>query len=86
MDIAIGSHTVKTIQMTIDERLLKSVDRLCRARRVSRSAFIRDALEARLAAEQVRERERRHAEGYRTRPVEPGEFDAWVGEQDWGRG
>ena len=75
---------MKTVQMTIDERLLKAVDRHCRARHLSRSAFIRDALEAQLARERVREQERRHAEGYRNRPVEPGEFDAWVAEQDWG--
>lgn len=75
---------MKTIQMTIDERLLKSVDRLCRARKLSRSALIRDALEAELARERIREAERLHAEGYRAKPVAPGEFDAWVAEQDWG--
>src|SRR5207244_9859211 len=33
------STVVKTIQMTIDERLLKLVDKLSRARKTSRSAF-----------------------------------------------
>ena len=34
---------MKTIQMTIDERLLNLVDKLSRAKKTTRSAFIRDA-------------------------------------------
>jgi metal-responsive CopG/Arc/MetJ family transcriptional regulator len=70
--------------MTIDERLLKLVDKLTRARKTTRSAFIRDALEAELRRERVREDEIRHAEGYSRKPVVPGEFDVWLSEQDWG--
>jgi metal-responsive CopG/Arc/MetJ family transcriptional regulator len=75
---------MKTIQMTIDERLLKVVDKMSRARKTTRSAFIRDALEAKIRRERIREEEIRHAEGYAHKPVAPGEFDVWLGEQDWG--
>ena len=75
---------MKTIQMTIDERLLKSVDKITRARKTTRSAFIRDALEAEIRRQQVREDEIRHAEGYTRKPVTAGEFNTWIGEQDWG--
>jgi metal-responsive CopG/Arc/MetJ family transcriptional regulator len=75
---------VKTIQMTIDERLLKLVDKMSRARKTSRSAFIRDALEAEIRRQRIREDEMRHAEGYTRKPVAPGEFGVWVSEQDWG--
>jgi metal-responsive CopG/Arc/MetJ family transcriptional regulator len=75
---------VKTIQMTIDERLLKLVDKLSRARKSSRSAFIRDALEAEIRRQRIREDEIRHGEGYRHQPVARGEFDGWLSEQDWG--
>lgn len=78
------STDVKTIQMTIDERLLKLVDRTSRARKTSRSAFIRTALEAEIRRDRVREEEIRHVEGYTRNPVAPGEFDAWLGEQEWG--
>jgi metal-responsive CopG/Arc/MetJ family transcriptional regulator len=74
---------MKTIQMTIDERLLKLVDKLSRSRRTTRSAFIRDALEAEIRRDQIREDERRHAQGYALNPVAPGEFDVWFNEQDW---
>src|SRR5256886_13478924 len=73
---------MKTIQMTIDERLLKLVDKLSRARKTSRSAFIRDALEAEIRRQRVRGDEIRHVEGYTRKPVAPGEFDVWLSEQD----
>lgn len=75
---------MKTIQMTIDERLLKVVDKITRARKTTRSAFIRDALEAEIRRQRIRENEVRHAEGYAHQPVAPGEFDSWLSEQDWG--
>lgn len=75
---------MKTIQMTIDDRLLQLVDKMSRARKTTRSAFIRAALEAEIRRQRIREDEARHAEGYARKPVAPGEFDVWVNEQDWG--
>jgi metal-responsive CopG/Arc/MetJ family transcriptional regulator len=75
---------MKTIQMTIDPLLLKAVDKLTRVRKTTRSAFIRSALEAELKRERINELEARHADGYLRRPPVPGEFDAWLDEQDWG--
>lgn len=79
-----ASTAMKTIQMTIDDRLLKLVDKMSRARKTTRSAFIRDALEAEIRRQHIREEEARHAEGYARKPVAPGEFDVWLNEQDWG--
>jgi metal-responsive CopG/Arc/MetJ family transcriptional regulator len=70
--------------MTIDEHLLKLVDKLTRARKTTRSAFIRDALEAEIRRQRIRDAEVRHAEGYAREPVASGEFDIWINEQDWG--
>lgn len=75
---------MKTIQMTIDERLLKLVDKMSRARKTNRSAFIREALEAEIRRRRIREDELRHAEAYVRKPVAPGEFDIWLSEQGWG--
>jgi len=75
---------MKTIQMTIDEPLLKAVDRMSRARKTTRSAFIRYAVEAELRREQLQIREARDAAGYARHPVENGEFGIWEKEQDWG--
>jgi metal-responsive CopG/Arc/MetJ family transcriptional regulator len=75
---------MKTIQMTIDERLLRHVDKLTRARKTTRSAFIRDALEAEMRRQRIRDAELRYAEGFGRTPVLPGGFDHWLNEQDWG--
>ena len=75
---------MKIIQMTIDEPLLKAVDRAIKTRKISRSAFIRAAIEAELQRNRVRDAETRHAEGYARNPVSAGEFDHWLAEQDWG--
>jgi hypothetical protein len=57
---------------------------LTRARKTTRSALIREALEAELRRERVRELEAEHVAGYQRQPVAPCEFDAWLGDQDWG--
>jgi metal-responsive CopG/Arc/MetJ family transcriptional regulator len=84
MQIHIECSAVKTIQMTIDERLLKRVDKTTRARKTTRSAFIRLALEAELRRSSVEEQEAQHAVGYELKPIASNEFDVWVDEQDWG--
>jgi len=75
---------MKTIQMTIDDQLLQLVDKMSRARKTTRSAFIRSVLEAEVRRQRIRDDETRHAEGYARKPVVPGEFDIWLAEQDWG--
>jgi metal-responsive CopG/Arc/MetJ family transcriptional regulator len=75
---------MKTIQMTIDPKLLRAVDLLTRARKTTRSALIRTALEAEIRRERVLKLEADHVAGYQRQPVAPDEFDAWPGEQDWG--
>jgi Ribbon-helix-helix protein, copG family len=84
LDSTFGPTVMKTIQMTIDDRLLKLVDKMSRARKTTRSAFIRVALEGEIQRQRVREEEARHVSGYARKPVTPGEFDVWNNEQDWG--
>jgi len=75
---------MKTIQMTIDPHLLKAVDKLTRVRKTTRSALIRGALEAEIRRARVNELEARHTAGYAEQPPLPGEFEAWLDQQDWG--
>jgi hypothetical protein len=70
--------------MTIDERLLKLVDKMSRARRTTWPAFIRNVLEAEIRRQRIREDEIRHTEGFARKPVATGEFDVWLSAQDWG--
>jgi metal-responsive CopG/Arc/MetJ family transcriptional regulator len=66
---------MKTIQVVLDEALLRQADREVRRRRVSRSELIRQALRDHLRREQVKELEARDRAGYEKDP--PIEFDVW---------
>ncbi len=75
---------MKTIQITIDEELLQKVDLATHTIKIARSQFIRKALEDALRRLEIEEKERKQIEGYRNKPVTPGEFDVWESEQSWG--
>ncbi len=75
---------MKTIQMTIEEQLLAEVDRTTQALHTTRSAFIREALQAALRRHAMAALERQHAQGYAVQPPTPGEVEEWIGEQEWG--
>ncbi|MCP4662468.1 MAG: ribbon-helix-helix protein, CopG family [bacterium] len=74
---------MRTVQMTLDEKLVAEVDAAVAKLGTSRSAFIRGALRLALTKLAERELEERHREGYRRHPVEPGEFSDWETEQVW---
>lgn len=75
---------MKTVQMTLDDDLVRDVDRVSRRLGTTRSAFAREALRDALRRRAEAELERKHREGYRRRPVAPGEFSAWEAEHAWG--
>jgi metal-responsive CopG/Arc/MetJ family transcriptional regulator len=74
---------VKTVQMTLDEDLLHTVDRVVKKLGTTRSSFTREALRAALRKDRVQQLERKHREGYRRKPVKPHEFSDWENEQVW---
>ena len=75
---------MRTIQMTLDEDLVKTVDRVSKQLKVSRSAFTRDALRESLARYAAAKQEKRHRQGYERHPVTRDEFSVWADEQAWG--
>jgi predicted DNA-binding WGR domain protein len=68
---------MKTVQMTLDENLIKSVDKIVKATGTTRSAFTRDALRQALKNHRIRLLEEKHRKGYERSPVRPGEFSVW---------
>jgi metal-responsive CopG/Arc/MetJ family transcriptional regulator len=75
---------MKTIQMTLDEDLVKAVDRVSKQLNTSRSAFTRKALREALARYSHEQLERKHRQGYARQPVTVNEFSVWETEQAWG--
>jgi len=65
---------MRTVQITLEDELVKAVDSAAGQLSQSRSAFARDALRAALEKLEVRAREQQHREGYLRHPVSPGEF------------
>ena len=66
-----------TIQVVIEEDLLRSADRAARDLKVNRSSLIRDALREHLRRLRVADLERREREAYAQTPDDPTEFAGW---------
>lgn len=72
---------METIQVVLDPQLLKAADRAARRCKVNRSALVRDALRAHLAALAIRDREELDRAGYEKTPDK---FDrAWQRVEAW---
>ena len=75
---------MRTIQMTLDDDLVKAVDRVSKQLHTNRSAFTRRALREALARHSLEQLERKHRQGYERNPVDAHEFSVWEEEQAWG--
>jgi len=75
---------MRTIQMTLDDELVASVDRVVRKMKTTRSAFTRKALKEAIKQVNVTMLEKKHKKGYERHPVGKAEFSVWESEQEWG--
>jgi len=75
---------MRTIQMTLDDNLVKAVDRVPKELHTNRSAFTRKALQDALVRYQQEQLEIKHRRGYEQNPVAADEFSVWESEQAWG--
>ncbi len=75
---------MRTIQMTLDDNLVKAVDRVSKELHTNRSAFTRKALQDALVRYKIEQLERKHRRGYEKNPVAADEFSSWETEQAWG--
>jgi len=75
---------MRTIQMTLDDELVKKVDAIASELKTTRSAFTREALREAIEQYNIRRLELRHRQGYAAHPVNKEEFSVWEKEQNWG--
>jgi len=75
---------MRTIQMTLDDDLVKEVDAITTELHTTRSAFTRDALRKAVEKHNTRRLEQKHHKGYAAYPEKKEEFTIWEEEQDWG--
>ncbi len=75
---------MRTVQMTLDEDLIRAMDEMARRMGTSRSGLVRTAVRDALDRWRARELEERHRKGYERHPVRPGEFDMDESRLSWG--
>lgn len=75
---------MRTVQMTLDDELVKAIDRAVKRLKTTRSAFAREALRRALSNLKIAELEQKHRRGYEMHPVSGNEFSVWENEQEWG--
>ena len=70
-------HSVKTVQIVLQESDLRTADRAARRAGINRSALFRKALAYYVRRQRLIALEERHRRGYELQPVAPSEFDMW---------
>lgn len=65
---------MKTIQITIEDKLLEELDEHLNGQTRARSAFIRECVEENLKREKAKLLDRQEEEGYRNNPIGKDEF------------
>ena len=73
---------MRTIQVVLDDELLRAANRAAQGIRKNRSALIRDALREYLKRLRVQELERRDRRGYESRPSQR-DLAAWERVAEW---
>lgn len=69
---------MKVIQVPMDEKLLREMNRKAKASRSTRAAVIRKACEEYIRRLEEEELERRYIEGYRRKPEDPAWGEAGI--------
>jgi metal-responsive CopG/Arc/MetJ family transcriptional regulator len=74
---------METVQIVLDENLLRATDRAARRTKQNRSALVREALREHLRRLDLRAREERDRVGYSKQPQARDESRLWEAEAVW---
>jgi len=74
---------METVQIVLDEKLLRATDRAARRTKQNRSALVREALREHLRRLEVRALEERDRAGYARLPQQQDEVQMWEAEAVW---
>jgi len=74
---------MRTIQITLDDELIATVDRVVKKLKTTRSAFTRKVLRNAIKQLNIDQLEKKHKKGYGQHPVDKMEFSVWESEQEW---
>jgi metal-responsive CopG/Arc/MetJ family transcriptional regulator len=74
---------MKKVQISFDEKLLETVDRVVVSSQMSRSAIVREALKNWLRQRQIKEFEDEWIAKLRESPQDSEEAEAWLSAESW---
>jgi metal-responsive CopG/Arc/MetJ family transcriptional regulator len=74
---------METIQIVLDEDLLRATDRAAKRLELNRSALVREALRRYLKALQHERLERQDRDGYARHPDSEADLSVWEGVVSW---
>jgi metal-responsive CopG/Arc/MetJ family transcriptional regulator len=74
---------METIQVVLDQKLLKAADTAAKREKVNRSALIRQALEEHLKRLHMRDLDGRDRRGYHAKPQRKEEYMPWESTAAW---
>jgi metal-responsive CopG/Arc/MetJ family transcriptional regulator len=74
---------MKTIQVVVDEPLLRAADRVVRQEGTNRSALFREALREHLNRIRIRDLEKQEREAYRKQPDTDDDLVGWEQAATW---
>jgi predicted transcriptional regulator len=74
---------MKNVQISFDEKLLKTIDRFATSSRLTRSAVVREAVETWIRQKEVKEFENDWIKKLKENPEDMADSEAWVKAEKW---
>lgn len=74
---------MKNVQISFDENLLKTIDRMAASCQLSRSAMVREALENWIRQKEIQEFEKTWISKLKESPDETTNSEAWLQAENW---
>jgi predicted transcriptional regulator len=74
---------MKNVQISFDEKLLKTIDRFAASSRLTRSAMVREAVKTWIRQKEIKEFEDDWIQKLKGSPVDPDDSEAWLKAEKW---
>ena len=74
---------MKNVQISFDEKLLKTIDRFATSYRLTRSAVVREAVETWIRQKKIKEFEDDWILKLKESPVDPDDSEVWLKAENW---
>ena len=74
---------MKNVQISFDEKLLRTIDRFATSSRLTRSAVVREAVETWIRQKEIKEFEDDWIKKLKENPVDPDNSEVWLKAEKW---